>query len=319
VPKRVSDDDFIAAWAQYGGPDAVSKATGLSIRSVYSRRNNLVEKGHNLATRTTNPCKGKVAAIRHTQTFERRRKFNIRNGKVIVFSDAHYWPGEPSLAHLALLEVIRREKPTLVVANGDVLDGARITRHEPRGWMSTPTVKEELDVLVERMGEIEDAAGPGTILARTLGNHCIRLERWLVTRTPEVEDLPGTRLEDYIPRWPCSWSVQINDDTIIKHRWKGGIHATYRNTLESGFNIVTGHLHSMKAAPYTDLRDEIRWGVDAGCLADPDHDCFDYVEDNPTNWRSGFVVLTFRDGRMLWPEFCYRYRGAAWFRGEMVK
>lgn len=315
---KVSDEDFIATWKRYQSPTQVAKALGLTVRNVYGRRNNLVRKGINLPT-VGGQTGGKVVdAVRHTQTFEKRRQFVVRNGYVIVFSDAHWWPGEPSLANIALLRVIPEVKPALIVANGDLLDGARVSRHEPRGWSTVPTLKQELDVLVQRTDEIEKAAGAGVALARTLGNHDIRLERWLAVRAPEVEDLPGTRLEDYIPRWPCSWSVQVNDDTLIKHRWKGGIHATYRNTLESGWNIITGHLHSMKDAPYTDLRDDIRWGVDAGCLADPEHDSFDYVEDNPTGWRSGFVVLTFREGKMLWPEFCYVKNGRAWFRGEAI-
>lgn len=322
MPKFVSDDDFIATFQRYGSPKVVAEKLGLSIRGVYERRKRAEEKfGVELKTRPhpdAPPCAQGAAAARHTQTFERRRNFRIQNGTVVVFSDAHWWPGELSLANLALLRILPELKPDLVVANGDILDGARISRHEPRGWYGVPTVKQELDVLVERMDAIEKAAGPGAALARTLGNHDIRLERWLATRVPEVEDLPGTRLEDYIPRWPCSWSIQVNDNTLIKHRWKGGIHATYRNTLESGFNIVTGHLHSMKVAPYTDLRDDVRFGVDAGCLADPDHDSFDYVEDNPTNWRSGFAVLTFVEGRMLWPEFCYVLGGRAWFRREAV-
>jgi hypothetical protein len=38
-------------------------------------------------------------------------------------------------------------------------------------------------------------------------------------------------------------------------------------------------------------------------MADPDGPQFvDYLEDNPRNWRSGFVVLTFWKGKLLWPE-----------------
>jgi hypothetical protein len=46
---------------------------------------------------------------------------------------------------------------------------------------------------------------------------------------------------------------------------------------------------------------------------------FEYAEDNPLDWRSGFVMLSFDQGRMLMPEMVmvtdeqngeYEFRGA---------
>jgi hypothetical protein len=66
--------------------------------------------------------------------------------------------------------------------------------------------------------------------------------------------------------------------------------------------MVTGHLHSLKVTPYDDYNGT-RWGVDTGTLAAKEGEQFvDYTEDNPRNWRSGFAVLTFHKGRLLWPE-----------------
>lgn len=45
-----------------------------------------------------------------------------------------------------------------------------------------------------------------------------------------------------------------------------------------------------------------RYGVDTGTLADPDGPQFvDYLEASPTNWASGFAVLTFHGGKLLPP------------------
>ena len=52
----------------------------------------------------------------------------IRDGKVIVFSDAHYFPGIKSTAHRALLWAIQEFKPCMVVNNGDAFDGGSISR-----------------------------------------------------------------------------------------------------------------------------------------------------------------------------------------------
>jgi hypothetical protein len=65
--------------------------------------------------------------------------------------------------------------------------------------------------------------------------------------------------------------------------------------------MVTGHLHSSKVTPYTDYNGT-RYGVDTGCLADPYGPQFEYTEDNPRNWRSGFAVLRFHEGKLLQPQ-----------------
>jgi len=61
--------------------------------------------------------------------------------------------------------------------------------------------------------------------------------------------------------------------------------------------------------------------VDAGCLADPyGPQFYNYTELNPLNWRAGFAVLTFRDGKLLWPETVWAHSpDAVQWRGEVIK
>jgi len=40
-----------------------------------------------------------------------------------------------------------------------------------------------------------------------------------------------------------------------------------------------------------------------GCLADPYSPQFGYCEESRRDWRSGFIVLEFRDGKLTRPEF----------------
>jgi hypothetical protein len=311
---RCSEDQFIALMGALGSPSLVAKHLNVSVRNVHERRRAIEERrGVDLSTTYDTRLRGAQEPVRD---FCQRRNVEIVNGSVVVFSDAHYWPGDPSLAHIALCRVAAQVKPALIIGNGDVLDGASISRHEPRGWKGCPNVGEEVAVLKERLGEVR-AAAPKARTLRTLGNHCIRFERWLATRAPEFRGLTGTTLEDHIPDWPCSWSVWVNNTVVIKHRWAGGTHATYNNTLKSGKTVVTGHLHALNVRAFTDYNG-VRWGVDTGTLADTDHDAFDYTEDNPKDWRSGFAVLTFRDSKLLWPELAYVDHEKCWFRGEAI-
>ena len=108
---------------------------------------------------------------------------------------------------------------------------------------------------------------------------------------PEFAKVAGIHLRDHFPDWESGWSCWINNDVVIKHRFKGGIHAPHNHTLWAGRTIVTGHLHSAKVMPISDYNGT-RWGVDGGCLADTGAKAFlDYTEDSPKNWRSGFVSL----------------------------
>jgi hypothetical protein len=165
-----------------------------------------------------------------------------------------------------------------------------------------------------------EEAGKNAKLFWQLGNHDARFETRLAAAAPEYEGIKGFHLKDHFPRWNPCWSVWVNDELVIKHRYHNGIHAVYNNTLKSGKSVVTGHLHSLKVTPFTDYNGT-RFGVDGGTLADPYSEQFTgYMEDNPRNWVSGFIVVTFHKGRMLEPE-----KASVWdenhmqFRGTIIE
>jgi hypothetical protein len=244
---------------------------------------------------------------------------DVQDGVVLVGGDGHYWPGEPSTAHRAFVKFCKKYKPAVVVMNGDAFDGATISRHPSIGWEDRPTVEEELAAVQERLGEIEVAA----LKSRRvwpLGNHDARFETRLATNAPEYAKVHGVHLKDHLPNWESCWACWINDSVVIKHRGpKGGVHATHNNTVAAGLSMVTNHLHSLKVTPYDDYTGT-RFGVDCGTLADPHGPQFlNYSEDNPRNHRSGFAVLTFKGGKLLWPEVVAVVDSeTVQFRGELI-
>jgi hypothetical protein len=234
-----------------------------------------------------------------------RYPLSVRNGRVLVGSDAHFWPKQRSTAFAAFVRMAAElDDLKAIVMNGDVIDGASISRHARIGWEFRPTVKQELEVAQERLIEIEDL-GRKVPLIWTLGNHDARFEMRLAEVAPEYADVHGIHLKDHFPKWKPAWSVEINRNTIIKHRWKGGTHAAFNNAKDSGRNTVTGHLHALNVSAFTDYNGT-RFGVDGGTLADPAGPQFsNYTEDNPLNWRSGFVSLRYVNGDLQWPEVLY--------------
>jgi hypothetical protein len=312
----VSEAEFIEIWQRLRSPTEVAKYLKVSIRSVQTRRR-YIESRHGI-TLEVDDTRAQPAVKVTLRPHHRRVDMTVAGGTMVVFSDAHYWPGEPSTAHQAMLKVIKKIKPLVVIANGDIFDGATTSRHEPLGWQNLPTLKQEVDAVQLRMKEIEKAAGKDARLHRTIGNHDLRYERRLATQVPEFKGMPGVTLDDHLPNWTTSWSVMVNDHTMVKHRYHNGVHAAYNNTLKSGTSIVTGHLHRLLVTRWADYTG-VRYGVDTGTLAETDGEQFDYAEDNPRPWGSGFAVLTFDDdGVLLPPELCEVIDGAAYFRGSIV-
>ncbi len=316
----LTDDEFIAAWHRADcSPAQVAKLTGLHVHGIYGRRKRLAEKGVILPSIPTS-AGGEAANVYTTdaaRAYARERTAEVHEGTVIVFSDAHFWPQPRTVANNALLELIRDLKPRRIVANGDIFDGAgRISTHPPLGWAKVPSLQEEIEACQERMHEIELVAPRGCALDWNVGNHDTRFDKKLAAIAGEYEGLVE-RLEDKFSSWDFAWSLRLNGNVMIKHRYHNGIHATYNNTLKSGMNIVTGHLHRLAVTPWADYNGR-RYGVDTGTLSDPLAPQFDYGENNPTPHTSGFAVLTFRGGKLLPPELVEVHDGAAYFRGEVV-
>lgn len=315
---KASREAFIESIRQIGVTKTAERF-GVTVRAANERRRNL-ERLHGIAIESPYTPDGN--RVKESNNHPARRPLSVPGGVVLVAGDAHYWPGEPSMMHRAFVKFVKkyREAGTLraVIMNGDATDLPSVSRWPSANWEYRPTVKDEVDVCKERLGEIEDAAGRVPKLW-PLGNHDARWSIHLAQHAPEFAKVEGTQLKDHFPLWEPCWSVCINDDTIVKHSYHNGIHATYNNVLKSGVNMVTNHLHSAQVRPYTDYTGT-RWAVDCGCIADTYAPAFLYMQDNPRNWRSAFAVLTFRDGKLMVPELVFGWgEKSIQFRGEVIK
>lgn len=310
----VSEDEFLRLCREIGSTSLIAQKLGIAPRNVAARKAR-IEKRDGIKIGDLNANRPEMIHQRHSATV----RLNIENGVVVVFSDAHYWPGIVTTAHRALLKLIRDLKPRAVICNGDAFDGASISRFPRIGWDSKPSVKDELRVVTERLEEIRQAAGRAK-LVWPLGNHDARFETKLAQSAPEFEGVHGFHLKDHFAEWAPCWAAWINDECVVKHRLRSGIHATHNNTVNSGVSIVTGHLHQLKVTPFSDYRGR-RYGVDTGTLADPGGPQFiDYTEAGPVNWASGFAVLTWRDGKLLPPELVETIdEDRVAFRGQVIE
>jgi hypothetical protein len=293
VPKAsCSDEEFVEIWESEGAKGIVSRGYSSERNAMYRRKRIQQRIGRLILS-----PQQRMRQMAHPE----RVHFSLRDGYVIVANDFHYWPHIISVSHRALLFFSKKLKPKAIVANGDVLDGATISRHPPINWDNQPSLKAELEVCKERLDEIRAANKNAEAFFWPLGNHDLRFEMRLAAQVPEFKGVPGSSLKDHFPEWVPCYTLFINDNVVVKHRFKGGMNAPRNNTLYAGRTMLTGHLHSQKCIPLTDY-DGTRWGVDTGCMADPFGPQFMYQEDSPRDHREGFAVLRFVDGELLQPQ-----------------
>jgi hypothetical protein len=309
---KCSDADFIRLWRSCSTVGEMARMLGTAPRNIYLRRDRLKEKGHDLPDRV---------GLMTIGIGRQRVEIDIDDGVILVGSDCHYWPGEASTAHRAFVHLCKTLKPWAIVLNGDILDAATVSRHSRIGWEKRPSMKEELEAVQTRCGEIE-AVAKGAKLLRTHGNHDLRYDSHLAAATPEMEGVEGFALDHALPMWTSSWSIFVNSHTLIKHRIRNGVHATWNATADAQVSTVTGHLHSLRVTPRTTMspiNGGHIYGVDTGTMADVWGPQFNYVEDGPRNWRSGFAVLTLKSGVLMPPEIVMVVReGEVFFRGELI-
>ena len=315
---KVSEETFVETWMKLeGSVIKIAKALNMTERRVYERRVAYEAKTGAMLPSAKTSISGRTKE--YVSKIGHRIELSIKDGIVVVFGDAHYWPGDDSVAHRALIKFITDYQPMTVICNGDAFDGAKISRHPPTGWARMPDVADELAFCKEKMGEIEVACPPKAKLCWDAGNHDTRFSARMASVAPEYVRVFGTDLPDHFPAWNFAWSTFINDDVVVKHRFKGGTHATWNNTLSGGRTVVTNHLHRLQVTPLTDYNGR-RYGVDCGTLSDfgPEESKFTYGEDNPFNWGSGFAVLTFKAGKLLPPELVIVQDKIPYYRGRSV-
>jgi len=311
----LDDREFTRLWARAGcSPQTMSELTGMPVRSIYQRRA-AIERRTGIALESVNRQNPTVTSSR--RAFTRQIDHTIDTGTIVVFSDAHWWPDQDkSIAHQALIKLVKKIKPRLLVANGDLFDGARVAAHKPMGILELPTIREELETCTDHLHELQLAAGKHCELFWTVGNHDQRFDKTLALQAGDYVDVVDG-LESRFPDWTFAWSLALNGSTMIKHRIYGGIHAGYNNTVKAGWTTVTGHTHTLEIKPWGDYNGR-RWGVQCGTLADQNGDQFEYTENVPSYSCQGFAILTYQDGILLPPELCEVIGENAYFRGTKV-
>jgi hypothetical protein len=309
-----SDEEFMRLFNDMGAAK-LSRHLGVGERRVYDRRRRLETKYSAVIPAPGEPIKFKYPG---------RLDADLRSGTVLVGSDFHIWPGEESTCLRAFKKFVGDIKPDIVILNGDVMDLPKISKY-PQNWEKSPDPWEEIEAAQDHLSDIVQRCKRGSRKIWTIGNHDQRFEASIANSAPQFKNVKGVHLADHFSVWEKAMSLMINFDieasrTMVKHRLAGGMHATYNNVKKAGTHVVTGHLHAQNVRSVSDYRGFDLVGFDTGCVAEKNHRAFAYTEDAPVDWRSGFGLLTYLDGRLMPPEMITKWNNnSVTFRGEVVK
>src|SRR5689334_7102836 len=118
---QLSDGDFIELFRGVG-PYQMKQQTGLGLAGIFARRSRL-EKKYGQPINGPKPPQSSRPYTLHPGRIEAK----VENGIVLVGSDGHYWPGPATTAHRAFVKFCKDLKPSVVIMNGDALDGSSIS------------------------------------------------------------------------------------------------------------------------------------------------------------------------------------------------
>lgn len=169
----------------------------------------------------------------------------LENGTVVIASDIHI-PFQDDAAVRSFIKYCKEKQPEVVVLNGDVLDMfmlSRFTKGEGRNPL------EEMTMCQGFLDSLRKVV-PNADIYYVIGNHENRLEKYVLTKAPELASLIEDvftiiKTSDYRVRG-CA-SVTFNDNFVCKHGTllgnKSGLSAIkeMENAYMSG---ATGHCFS---------------------------------------------------------------------------
>lgn len=219
--------------------------------------------------------------------------------KVLAIPDLHFpWHHQDCLTFI--YEIIKREKPDVVVQMGDLLDLFSFSRFARSHDVCTP--KEELDegrhAAVLMWDHIKKIA-PQAQRIQLRGNHDVRIGRKVLDVVPELTSLIEPQVEELFRFKGVKTIYDVSEELIIDgvvythgHYSKIGDHAKY--FLKPA---VHGHRHRGEVW-FQQMQGYLLWELDCGYCADDSQIPLRYTPTRTNHWTLGCGLI---DG--LGPRF----------------
>ena len=191
-------------------------------------------------------------------------------GKTAVLCDIHLGVHDKQ-ALIAAMNYIRREKVDTIILNGDILDGARISRHAKTP--EQPRFMQELELCKSFLRGLR-ADFPNARILYKIGNHEDRFEAYLMKNAEELLGLVDFNklldLENLGIELVPSSAFMKHPGTFIVHghemRVSGGVNPARSLLLKAFDNTIMGHVHKSSQASGKNLSGVFVRTHTIGCL-----------------------------------------------------
>jgi len=239
----------------------------------------------NLRKDETNTFDGR---LRIAKVFSKKEKTKL----AAVMNDIHI-PYHDRKALAICLEYLREIKPHQIVLNGDIVDFYSVSKYM-KDPMRIETLQSELDEARAFLTMVR-REHPRAEIFFTMGNHEIRLEKFLIDRASALVSLRCLSLDDLLGLSDNRIKFRETDVHIGKMRVTHGVMARQipgssvrGHYSRTGTSILIGHVHRFNMQQYRDHHGTHTL-IENGCLCgmDPSY------ADQFTNWQQGFSVIEY--------------------------
>jgi predicted phosphodiesterase len=215
--------------------------------------------------------------------------------KILILSDIHF-PYHNAAALKAAIKYGLEQGVDCIILNGDILDFYQLSDFSKDP--SKPTFRKELELGRWFLKELR-MAFPKAQIYYKIGNHEMRLERYLKVKAPEILDCEEFRLEILL-EFAKHHVILIDKYTVIKagnlniihgHEYKGagGVYPAKYIYGKSKVNTICGHYHRSSTYLDKNMDGHYHGGFSTGCLCELSPDYMPYNE-----WVHGFAVVTMK-------------------------
>jgi hypothetical protein len=226
---------------------------------------------------------------------EREEPYHIpkANRNILVIGDLHI-PYHNDEAIFAALEYGAEQNVDTIIINGDLLDFALISRHEKD--LRKRSVGYEIAAAKIFLEGLRNMF-PKALIINKNGNHCVRYQKWIMQKAPELLDIEGTSLPELLGL------NQLNIINITDKRYiyagkiaifhghevgmtSGGVNPARTLRLKLNKSAITNHFHRETKDMGRSLDEQPYSCYSNACLCDL------YPAYMPINqWTHGFIHL----------------------------
>jgi predicted phosphodiesterase len=219
--------------------------------------------------------------------------YEIKTAKLAILNDIHF----PYHNKKALSKAIQKcidEKVTAILLNGDVLDFYQLSVHVKE--KNKPSLNTEVQITKKFFKDLRKLF-PNIPIYFKLGNHEIRLEKYIQSKAKELEDLDVLKIENLLDFEKFN-IIKINkytpvkiEDLIILHGHEypgsGGDNPAKNIYNKTKHSVLCGHFHRESSYKLKDITGKSINCYSVGCLCDLSPN---YLPFN--NWVNGFAIVT---------------------------